>query len=107
MDLIFKLVFRLGLVFVMAVTLRLVGGLFAPDHATSPASVHISGVLAAPLTDPIMQNGLQALAMLKRSSGGARDGAKLTFMTPDGEVQLDTNDVEILNDFYIRSKKID
>jgi hypothetical protein len=106
-DLIYKLIFRSGLVVAMALTLRLIGGLFTPEHPSSPASVHISGVLAAPLTDPIMQNGLQVLAMLKRSSVGARDGAKLTFNTPDGEVQLDANDVEVLNEFYIRSKKID
>lgn len=107
---------RLGLLLFMAITIRLVGGLFSPAHPTneepmttvkdrfgdtipvSRAAVETTG-LAAPLDDETMQ---QALASLPFHGDGP--GAKMTYKSADGPVTLTPNDVAELNLRYHRLK---
>ncbi|MCW3847651.1 hypothetical protein OF829_10385 [Sphingomonas sp. LB-2] len=109
-----RLMWRLGFLIVMAVTIRLVGGLFSPAHPVnqpemtewpgnpgipvSRAAIRTSQ-LAAPLDDPLMQ---QALASLPFHGDGP--GAKMTYRSAEGPVTLTPNDVAELNNRYHRLK---
>lgn len=107
---------RLAFLLFMAVTIRLIGGLFSPAHPTNEepmttvkdrfgdsipvatAAIKTSA-LDAPLDDETMQ---QALASLPFHGDGP--GAKMTYKSADGPVTLTPNDVAELNLRYHRLK---
>lgn len=107
---------RLGFIFALALTARVIGGLFSPAHPTNeipmttmtdrfgnavPVSVSAikTSALDAPLDDEKMQ---QALASLPFHGDGP--GAKMTYKSSSGPVTLTPNDVAELNLRYHRLK---
>ena len=116
MTLLTRMGQRLGLLLVMAITIRLIGGLFSPAHPTNDvpmttvkdrfgdsipvatAAIQTSA-LDAPLDD---ENMKQALASLPFHGDGP--GAKMTYKSTDGPVTLTPNDVAELNLRYHRLK---
>lgn len=111
-----RLGMRLGLLLFMAVTIRLVGGLFSPahpvnevpmttvkdrfgsEHQVASAAIKTSQ-LAAPIDDEAMQQALESLPF-----HGDGPGAKMTYNSSTGPVTLTPNDVAELNLRYHRLK---
>ncbi|MEZ0241816.1 MAG: hypothetical protein ACAH11_00465 [Sphingomonas sp.] len=107
---------RLGFIFCLAVTARLIGGLFSPAHPTNEVPMTVvkdrfgdsipvatsalrTTGLAAPLDDPLMKQALESLPF-----HGDGPGAKMTYRSADGPVTLTPNDVAELNLRYHRLK---
>lgn len=119
MDFLKRPSFRLGFILVLAVTIRVIGGLFSPahpakepetvawptgsgGHAMIPKGAFDSSTLAAPLDDPLMQ---QALADAGRDLAiGEGDEAKMTFHSSRGPVTLTPTGLAVLNAEYRRLK---
>jgi hypothetical protein len=105
---------RLGFILVLAVSARLIGGLFSPAHPKNdvemvewpghpgikiPRTAIETSSLDAPLDDPLMQ---QALASIPFHGTGS--GAKMTYRSSNGPVTLTPDDVAELNSRYHRLK---
>lgn len=113
---------RLGFILILAVTIRLVGGLFSPAHPKNempmvevrdgsgghfvvPEQALASSGLAAPLDDPGMQAALDIVRARSGGSLGVGEGAKLEFRSGTGPVRLTASEVEAVNGEYRRFKE--
>jgi hypothetical protein len=116
MGLLKGMAWRLGFIFCLAVTVRLIGGLFSPAHPANEVPmttvkdrfgdsipVAVSAIkttrLDAPLDDPLMKQALESLPF-----HGDGPGGKMTYHSADGPVTLTPNDVAELNSRYHRLK---
>jgi hypothetical protein len=92
-------------ILVLAVMIRLLGGIFGATPQRSSYKDLMAApdkpiTLAAPLTDSAMQ---AALASVKASHGGvlgASSGARLTFRTAEGTLTLSTTELNDVNARY-------
>ena len=117
------LFFRLGFILILAVTVRLVAGLFSPAHPKNempmvempgssgshflvPREALASSGLAAPLDDPGMQTALEVVRARSGGSLGNGDGAKLEFRSANGPVTLSASELEAVNSEYRRLKEV-
>jgi hypothetical protein len=108
---------RLGFILILAVTVRLIGGLFSPAHPKNEMpmvevgdrsgghflvptqALAVSG-LAAPLDDPGMQTALDIVRARSGGSLGTGDGAKLEYHSSAGPVTLTPSEVAAVNSEY-------
>jgi len=112
---------RLGFILILAVTIRLVGGLFSPAHPKTemptvdmgdgsgghfrvPTQALVSSSLAAPLDDPAMQTALDIVRARSGGSLGNGDGAKMEYRSSAGPVTLTASEVQAVNNEYQRLK---
>lgn len=113
------LFFRLGFLLFLAVSVRLIAGVFSPANPANempmvertdrfgstyliPAQIEEASALAAPLSDPEMQT---ALLIVQNSNGGSLgqgEGPRMRFVTRDGPIELTAGDVAAINAEYHR-----
>ena len=110
---------RLGFLLFLAVSIRLVGGLFAPAHPVDEVAMveqtdrfgntHLiprqaveTSSLAAPLSNPEMQTALMIVRNSRGGTLGQGDGARMRFRSPDGPVELTPDDIAAVNAEYHR-----
>jgi len=108
---------RLGFILILAVTVRLVAGVFSSahpknempmvevqsgsgSHFLAPKQAFASSTLAAPLDDPAMQAALDIVRARSGGSLGNGEGAKLEFRSISGPVTLSASELEAVNSEY-------
>ena len=98
-----RILVRLGTIFAMAVVVFTIGkmvNIISPPDETGPPARIAHTVLAAPLSDPVMQSALDDLQG-SGSFGNSNSGeAQLTFQSLGGPVTLSPSDIEELNARY-------